>query len=78
MCRMSQKSKTPIGNRKCIFWKTSINDQRPKLRVSINGIFIEDLLNVGADVSNTTLESWHENWPLLDVDVKSLRTGTIS
>ena len=32
---MEDKSKIPIGNRKCIFWQTSINDQRPKIRVCI-------------------------------------------
>ena len=52
------------GQRKCIFWQTSINDQRPKLRVCVNGIFIEGLLDTGADVSIITPESWHLNWSL--------------
>ena len=52
---------TPVGCRKCIFWKTSINVRRPKLRMCINGIFIEGLLDMGVDVSIITSESWHLN-----------------
>ena len=37
---LEDKSKTPVGNRKNLFWKISINDQRPKLRVYINAIVI--------------------------------------
>ena len=48
---MEDGSKTPVGHRKHIFWQTSINDQRPKLRVCINGIFNGGLLDMGADVS---------------------------
>ena len=40
--------RTLVGQRKCIFWQTSINEQRQKLRVCINGIFIEGLLDMGA------------------------------
>ena len=75
---MEDKSKIPIGNRKHIFWQTSINDQRPKLRVCINGIFIEGLLDTGVDVSIITPESWHPNWPLQEADVQLLGIGTIS
>ena len=54
---MEDKSKIPIGNRKRIFWQTSINDQRPKLRVHINGIVIVCLIDTGVDVSIITLET---------------------
>ena len=58
---VEDESKTPVGHRKCIFWQTSINDQRPKLRVYINGIFIEGLLDTSVNVSIITSESWHLN-----------------
>ena len=58
---MEDESKTPVRNRKCLFWQTSINDQRPKLRVHINNIVIEELLDMGMDVSIITPESWHLN-----------------
>ncbi len=40
-----------------VFWQTSINNQNPKLRVCVNGIFITGLLDTGADVSIITPES---------------------
>ena len=58
---MEDESKIPVGNRKHIFWQTSINDQRPKLRVCINGIVIVGLIDTGVDVSIITPESWHPN-----------------
>ena len=48
-------SKKLIGNRKCIFWPTSINDQRPKLGVHIDDIVIEGLLDTVADVTIITI-----------------------
>ena len=39
------------------------------LKVCINDIFIEGLLDTGVDVSIINLESWHPNWPLQEVDV---------
>ena len=75
---MEDKSKIPIGNRKRIFWQTSINDQRPKLRVHINGIVIVGKIDTGVDVSIITPESWHPNWPLQETDAQLLGIGTIS
>ena len=51
---VEDESKTSVGYRKHIFWQTSINDERPKLRVCINGILIEGLLDTGVDVSIIT------------------------
>ena len=48
---VEDESKTSVGERKHILWQTSINDQRPKLRVCINGIFIASLLGMGAEES---------------------------
>ena len=75
---MEDKSKILIGNRKCIFWQTSINDQRLKLRVHINGIVIGGLIDIGEDVSIITPESCQSNWSLQDADVQLLGIGTIS
>ena len=51
---LEDESKTPVGDRKFIFWQTSMNDQRPKLRVCLNGIVIEGLLDTGMDVTIST------------------------
>ena len=75
---VENESKNSVGQSKRIFWQTSINDQRPKLRVCINGIFIDGLLDTGADVSIITPEPWHPNWPLQEVDVQFLGIGTLS
>ena len=36
---------------KFVFWKTVVNDQRPKLMVQMNGVDIEGLIDIGSDVS---------------------------
>ena len=47
---MEDKSKISIKIRKCIFWQTSMNDQRLKLRMNVNGV------ETVADVSIITPE----------------------
>ena len=74
---VENESKTLVGQRKHTFWPTSVNDQRPKLRVCINGIFIEGLLDMGADVSIITPESWHLNGSLQQVYVWFLGIRTL-
>ena len=69
---MEDESKIPIGNRKHIFWQTSINDQRSKLRVLINNIAIEGILNIGVDGTIIIPASWHLSWPLKETDVQFL------
>ena len=54
---VENESRNLMEQRKCIFWQNSINEQRPKLRVCINGIFITGLLDTGAYVSIITPES---------------------
>ena len=49
-----EKWKVPRKTIKWIFWQTSINEQRPKLKVWIDNIYIHGLVNTGADVSITT------------------------
>ena len=39
---------------------------------------MERLLETGADVTIITLESWHLNWSLQEVDVQFLGKGTLS
>ena len=75
---MEDESKIPIGNRKRIFWQTSINHQRPKLRVCINDIVIKGLLDTGVDMSSIIPESWHPDWPLQEADIQFLGTGNLS
>ena len=58
------EAKPTGGNRKCIFWQTSINYQQPNLRVHINNIVVKGLLDTGADVTIITPEYCHLIWPL--------------
>ena len=69
---IEHESKTPEGNRKCIFWQTSINEQRPKLRVCIDKVVIEGLIDMGVDMSIITPESWHLNWSLQEAYIQLL------
>ena len=48
---VENKSNTSVEHRKCIFWQTSINDQRPKLRVYINGIKTVGWIDISVDIS---------------------------
>ena len=51
---MEDESKTPVESRKYIIWQTYISDQRPKLRVHINDIVIEGIIDLGTDRSIIT------------------------
>ena len=59
-----------------MFWQISINDQRPKLKVYINDIVIEGLLDIVVDVTIIPPESWHSDWPLQEADIQF--QGTLS
>lgn len=48
---LEDKTKFPRETIKQIFWQTSINNQRPKLTIQINGIKTEGLVGTEADVS---------------------------
>lgn len=50
------EAKPTVGNGKSLFWQTSINYQKPKLRVHKNNIVIKGLLDTGADVTIITPE----------------------
>ena len=60
-----------------VFWPTAINDQRPKLKVQINGVEIEGLVDTGADVTIISTKPWHIYWPLQEVNIKLLEIGTL-
>ena len=47
-----------------------INDERPKLKVKLNGVKIKGLLDSGEDVSIISQESWDLNWPLQEVSTQ--------
>ena len=63
---------------KYVFWKTVVNDQRPKLMVQMNGIDIEGLVDIRADVSILSQKSWSPYWPLQKVYTQLIGTGTFS
>ena len=73
-----EKFKAPRNTTKRIFWQTSINEERPKLKVRVDNIYIQGLVDTGADVSIITPQSWHPRWPLRAVDMEFLGIGTIS
>ena len=75
---MEHESKIPGGNRKHTFWQTSINDQRPKLRVYINCFVIVGLIDMGEHTSIFIPESWHSNILLQEAGVQFLGIGTLS
>lgn len=74
MCRAGRFGST--GKR--VFWQTVINDERPKLKIKLNGIEIEGLLDSSADVPIISQESWNPNWPLQRVSIQFSGIGTVS
>lgn len=71
-------SKSLKGSEKRIFWQTSIEDQRPKLKVLVNNIEIEGMVDTGADVTIISPKSWPTSWPLQGVDMQFQGVGTLS
>lgn len=58
---------------KQIFWQTSINDQKPKLKIQIKDIASKGLVDTGADVTIR-----HPNWPSQEVNVQFWEWNVIS
>ena len=54
----TNNSKDLKRGQKQIFWQTSIEDQRPKLRILVNNTEIEGMVDIGADVTIITPISW--------------------
>lgn len=62
---------------KKVCWQTVINDKRPKLKVKLNGIEIEGLLDSDTDVSVISKESWDLNWPLQEISTQFVGITTL-
>lgn len=45
-----------------MFWQTAVNDQRPKFKLQVSGIEIEDLVDTRADITIISQESWNSNF----------------
>ena len=63
---------------KQVFWQTSIDNKRPKLKIQINGIVIEGLLDAGTDITIISPKSWHPDWPLLKINIQLPGIETLS
>ena len=46
-----ERTRTLVSTGKYTFWQITVNDQKPKLTVQMNGVEIEGLADTGADVS---------------------------
>lgn len=55
-----------------------VNDQRPKLMVQMNGIYIEVLVDTRAGVSIFSQTSWSPDWPLQKVYTQCIGGGKLS
>lgn len=65
-CRTVSAGKTKFSGEtmKQVFWQTSIHYQRLKLKIWINGIVIDGLLDTGVDVTILLPKYWHPVLPL--------------
>lgn len=63
---------------KQVFWLTSINYQRPNLKIQINDLGIKDLVDTEADVTIITTKYLHSNLFLQEVNIQSLVIRTLS
>lgn len=60
-----------------MFWESVINDQRPKLKLKVNGIEIVSLVDTGTDITIIYQRSWNSEWPLPKVCSQFLGTGKL-
>lgn len=61
-----------------MFWQIVVNDQRSKLMVQMNGVNIEGLVDIGADVNILSQKSWNLDWPLQKVYIQFIGIGKLS
>ena len=71
---IEDESKTPVGNRKHMFWQTLMNDQRLKLKVNINDTVIEEL---PVKTGESSPESWHLDESLQKADISIPRNWNL-
>ena len=74
----TNNSKDLKRGQKQIFWQTSIEDQRPKLRILVNNIEIEGMVNTREDFTIISPISCPVDWPLQEVDIQFQGVGTLS
>lgn len=63
---------------KKVLWCIIINDQRPKLKIQINGIETEVLVKTREDITIISRKYWHLYWPFHEVNVQLLVIGILS
>lgn len=66
------------SSQKQIFWQTTTGDLRPRLRIVVNNIEIEEMVNTEADVTIISPKSWPVSWRLQKVDIQYQGVGTLS
>jgi hypothetical protein len=49
-----------------VYWVQSITNQRPNLKLTIEGKGVEGLIDTGADVTIIRGQDWPSTWPLSD------------
>ena len=47
---------------KRVSWQIAVKDQRPSLKLQVNGIKIEDLMDTRADITIISQKSWNSNF----------------
>ena len=72
------KTKNPEGAKNQIFWQTSTDDQRPKIKILINNIEIKQMVDTGADVTIILPKFWPSDLPFQEVDIKFQKVRTSS
>ena len=61
-----------------VFWKTVVNDQRPKVMLQVNVVDIDVLMDIGADVSTFSQMSSNPDWPLQKVYTQFIGINILS
>lgn len=62
---------------KNIFWQTTLNNKRPKLKLQLDGIELKSLVDTEADITITSQNVWNPDWPLQRVSTQLLEIETL-
>jgi hypothetical protein len=49
-----------------VYWVQSITNQRPNLKLTIEGKSFKELIDTGVDVTSIIGQDWPSTWPLTD------------